>query len=215
VNAVDHDNQTALHFAVGDPGVDIEVVELLLANGADVNTGALHFACANRVAPEVIALLLEKVADVNALDNQNMTALHYAASAPFDPWGGGEVVELLLADRRVDPNIPSVGGWTALHFAANNKNTAVLKALLSDDRTHRTRPTAGQNFIDLQLAQEHYDVALREVKRPHNARFRGLVRAIIVFRRMRLRAAQAAYAPGGAGFATAAASFQALQQQLA
>ena len=54
-----------------------------------------------------------------------------------------------------------------------------------------------------------YDAALRNVKRPRNARFRGLTRAMVVFRRMRLRAAQAVYAPGGAGFAAAAASFNA------
>jgi hypothetical protein len=35
---------------------------------------------------------------------------------------------------------------------------------------------------------------------------------MVAFRRLRLRAAQAVYAPGGAGFAAAAASFNALQR---
>ena len=39
------------------------------------------------------------------------------------------------------------------------------------------------------------------------ARFRGIVRAIIIFRRMRLRAAEAVYDPDGTGYAVAADSF--------
>ena len=39
------------------------------------------------------------------------------------------------------------------------------------------------------------------------ASFRGIIRAIIVFRNMRLRAAEAIYAPGGTGYAVAADSF--------
>ena len=54
-----------------------------------------------------------------------------------------------------------------------------------------------------------YDAALRNVRQPRRARFRGLVRAALAFRRLRLRAAEAVYAPGGTGFAAAAASFNA------
>ena len=39
------------------------------------------------------------------------------------------------------------------------------------------------------------------------ASFRGIIRAIIVFRNMRLRAAEAIYAPGGTGYTVAADSF--------
>ncbi len=38
-------------------------------------------------------------------------------------------------------------------------------------------------------------------------RFKGLVRAIVMLRRIRLRAAEAVYAPGGTGFAAAEESF--------
>ena len=72
---------------------------------------------------------------------------------------------------------------------------AVLELLLADHRTIRIRPDVGG---------EHYDAALFNVKYPRHARFKGLVRAVVVFSRMRLRAAQAVYAPGGTGFAAAA-----------
>ena len=81
----------------------------------------------------------------------------------------------------------------------------MLELLLAHHRVTRTRSTDG----DGPQAQAAYDTALRNVKRPRNARFRGLTRLMVVFRRMRLRAALAVYAPGGTGFAAAAASFQA------
>ena len=76
----------------------------------------------------------------------------------------------------------------------------MLELLLADHRTIRTRPA---------FDGEHYDAALFNVKYARHARFKGLVRAMVAFRRMRLRAAQAVYAPGGAGFAAAAAHFNA------
>ena len=54
---------------------------------------------------------------------------------------------------------------------------------------------------------EKVRAALRAAKQRRNACFKGLVRAIVVLRRMRLRASQTVYAPGGTGFAAAAASF--------
>ena len=58
-------------------------------------------------------------------------------------------------------------------------------------------------------SNQAYDVALRNVKRRRNARFRGLVRFVLLLEPMRLQAATKVYAPGGAGFAAAAASFRA------
>ena len=80
-----------------------------------------------------------------------------------------------------------------------------MELLLADHRTTRIRPPsyAPDEVLDT------YDTALRKVKRPRNARFRGLTRLMVVFRRMRLRAALTVYAPGGTGFAAAAASFHA------
>ena len=81
----------------------------------------------------------------------------------------------------------------------------MLELLLAHHRVTRTRPSDDHG----PQAQAAYDTALRNVKRPRNARFRGLTRLMVVFRRMRLRAALTVYAPGGTGFAAAAASFHA------
>ena len=66
-------------------------------------------------------------------------------------------------------------------------------------------------YLPNDTARAAYDAALCAVKRRRNARFKGLVRAVVTFRRLRLRAAEAAYAPGGAGFVAAAASFDAVR----
>ena len=95
-------------------------------------------------------------------------------------------------------------GTTALLVAAYQGKTAVLELLLGDPRTVRTRPSDKKPE-----AQAAWDAALRIVKRRRYARFRGLTRLMVVLHRMRLRAAHTVYAPGGAGFAAAAASFNA------
>ena len=76
--------------------------------------------------------------------------------------------------------------------------TKTVELLLADSRTKRIK-----NYYEV------YYQALRNVISKRNARFRGLIRAAIVFKRMRLRAALKVYAPGGAGFQAASASFAA------
>ena len=84
----------------------------------------------------------------------------------------------------------------ACEAACDSGNISNIKLLLSDSRTYRNRP------IDEEYAQV-YDEALRHVKSERNARFRGLIRTAVVFRRIRLRAAKIVYAPGGTGFEAA------------
>ena len=138
-------------------------------------------------------------------------------------------MQILLRDDRVDPNAVNRRGHDALRGAAvfsrdamSNSGDAddevgaaggaaerfhpaavnIAQAVLANGRSNRLRPPA-----TLPSERRLFDEALRNVKRPRAARFRGLVLAAVAFRRMRLRAARAVYAPGGSGFAAAAASF--------
>ena len=148
----------------------------------------------------VTLLLANGRVDPNIAEQNGNTALMGAADK-----GHASVVTLLLADDRVDPNMADQIGSTALTCAVFNEDASMLELLLAHHRVTRTRPSDDHG----PQAQAAYDTALRNVKRPRNARFRGLTRLMVVLRRMRLRAALTVYAPGGTGFAAAAASFQA------
>ena len=73
----------------------VEVVKLLLENGADVNTNndigiSALMAASSKGFVKVVKLLLEKGADVNAKNDDNLTALSIASVMGFP-----EVVKLL------------------------------------------------------------------------------------------------------------------------
>lgn len=64
--------------------------------------------------------------DVNAVNAQGFSALHYAA-------GGGHrgVVELLVTVPGVEVHACVSMGWTALHFAANRGSRDIVECLLT------------------------------------------------------------------------------------
>jgi cytohesin len=118
---------TLLHDAALKGHVDI--MELLLSHGAEVNSlnaqgaTALHDAAlaGQRAAADA---LLKHGANINARDSESgATPLHQAAS-----WGRRSVVELLLA-RHADPGIKDKNGRTALDLAVANGQQEVAEVL--------------------------------------------------------------------------------------
>jgi ankyrin repeat protein len=103
-----------------------EIVRMLLDAGADVNadSGAALTAAAGHA--EIVRLLLDRGADVNARRSDGLTPLMSAAGA-----GRVETVKLLL-ERGADPNTKeSAGGLTPLLFAAKySDEPEVIRTLL-------------------------------------------------------------------------------------
>ena len=145
------------------------------------------------------------------------------------------IVNMLLADKRVNPNRTNKNGYTALIWAAERGHGDIVCALIDDPRIDLSCADQEKKAIIAATKNEH-DKALRLLLKSSGQRlsvdeianlvdsnrdfykriltrilrrvlFRGIVRAIIIFRRIRLRAAEAVYAPGGTGYAVAAASF--------
>ena len=163
-------------------------------------------AALNGHAPVVTLLLADKRMDPNMTTKKGNTALMVAAQKGHAP-----VVTLLLANERVNPDMVDSEGNTLLMNATSRRRprlgrrvSSVLELLLANHRIARVRPPVAQGD-----RRDRFDAALYNVKHRRRLRFKGLVRALVAFRRLRLRAAQAAYAPGAPGFAAAAASFEA------
>jgi ankyrin repeat protein len=116
-----------------------QVIELLLANGADVNAGGkvimtpLHFA-ASAGQKDTAELLLAKGADIHAKDGNGWTPLHTAARC-----GKKELVELLLA-KGADTSIKNAYGETPLDVASWTV-VEILRAHMSPGDAKVTVPT--------------------------------------------------------------------------
>ncbi|NCG57103.1 MAG: hypothetical protein GWP35_09400 [Proteobacteria bacterium] len=85
-------------------------------------------AALNSSTPEIVPLLLEKGAEVNARDTDGFTPLMWAARSSTP-----EIVQLLL-EKGADVNARTTGGFTPLMVAAGNSKgkSAEIKQLLID-----------------------------------------------------------------------------------
>lgn len=148
-----NDGYTPLHCAIAEYTPDTkarvtEIVKLLVAKGANVNTPdeegltPLSLACKKEVvAKDLVAALLAartvsvdvpaKVIESN--ENSGWTALFYAVTRPSDPTGTNlEIVKMLLA-RKPDMALTSPRKQTALHhLAAAKMDRADLALALID-----------------------------------------------------------------------------------
>jgi len=132
VDARDKDGGTPLMNAIGCR--DLEIITLLLDNGADVNaTGNFSVTPLTSVArsrPEdeddgtaIVKLLLARGASVNAEEDGMFSPLHSACSS-----GNAEIVKLLLA-AGAKVNATDQDGQTPLQMAKRLDNQEIIKLL--------------------------------------------------------------------------------------
>ena len=111
-------------------GNHFELAHLLHCNGSSVNIrgrdeiSPLHSVSHYRGYTEIIRILLEYGADINAQNDVGATPLHWAANQ-----GYSEVVCVLL-EQGADPNIPNNGHATPLHRAVQAKSAATVRLFL-------------------------------------------------------------------------------------
>lgn len=153
------DGFNALFYAIEYQFAD--VARTLLDGGADANarlpaaiaqghTALMH--AAQRNAPQLATLLLQKGARVDAIDSQGRTALFYAAQH--------DAVAVLDVLKRHRANIRHQDhhGDTALHAIAVRSDDAVVSWLLANGMPAATRNQAGETALT--LAAFHGNTAL-------------------------------------------------------
>lgn len=125
-SAKDDEGATAL-TAAAEAG-DVDLVQKLLADGADVNShdGDGWTALMSATAAghrQIVELLLSAGADVNAKTNFGLTALMSAAGS-----GRTEVVELLV-EKGADIKAKDNNTWTALIWASSEGHKDAVEVL--------------------------------------------------------------------------------------
>ncbi len=114
---------------------DIKTIRLLIENGQDISAmtwgengaKALHLTAADEETTELIDIILETGKfDINGVDNDGRTPLHYAIERP----GPVTINARRLIKMGADPGIADKNGVTPLHMAARNIETMDLIELL-------------------------------------------------------------------------------------
>jgi ankyrin repeat protein len=153
-NATDAARQVPLLVAVRKGHAD--VVTTLLDYGADPWTqddkwSALMLASFLGEI-DIVQRLLDRDANLKAVDDRGMTALMLAAST-----GHVDVVKALL-DKGADVNAHDAAGYTPLMMAANNGETAVAEALTQAGANPDARNPQGKTAKDYAALNGHTDI---------------------------------------------------------
>lgn len=93
-------------------------------------------------AHRVVALLIDRGADVNARTEFDWVPLHYAAASE-----SGKIAELLI-DNGANLDIANDDGLTPLHFAVDFGNVQMVRLLLAGGANVNTRDREGRTPLD-------------------------------------------------------------------
>ncbi len=131
-------------------------LEAWLAEGADVQSELANATLAGD--PERIRFLVEKGADLNALDNQGYAPIHTAARSR-----DVETLELLL-ELGANPDTKDGDGYTAVLHAAMRDDVETIKALAKAGANTEIRSEADAMPLGIAIAEDHYAAAIALVE---------------------------------------------------
>lgn len=134
----------------------VEIAQLLISNGADVNVTdpssrtSVHLAV-ERNLPELIPLLAKNGAKLNTLDNVGWAPLHWAAAKDRM-----EVTSLLI-DVGADVHATSQLGGSVLHEAASSGSAEMIQLLIDAGVDPNVIANDGGRAFDVALKYENTD----------------------------------------------------------
>uniref|UniRef100_A0A3Q3M1H7 Ankyrin repeat and kinase domain containing 1 n=1 Tax=Mastacembelus armatus TaxID=205130 RepID=A0A3Q3M1H7_9TELE len=150
------EKKSLLHYTVASG--DAESVKHVLSLGAEVNCATSSGYTPLIIAVlfyDVITLLLEHGAAVNQGDEDQWTALHFAAQN-----GNDRTVRLLL-DKGAIVDAKEKSGWMPLHLASQNGHETVVRLLLSrlsDEAVRQEEEKQGRTPLHLASAYGHVNI---------------------------------------------------------
>jgi len=152
----DNSRMTPLHWAAYNGG--FKVTELLLHKGAFLEARdcygrtALHMVTASALNTntkiEVIQLLADNNADINAKARDGSTALHTATNR------GQEAVVRRLIDNGADKDARDSWGQTALHRAAYGGDEAIIRFLFEHHTDKDVKDNSGNTALHIAACSE-------------------------------------------------------------
>lgn len=132
VGDIDPQGRTELHMAAQSSSV--KLVQQLLDYGSKVNaidiegcTPLMRAIKFSRRPDLVVRLLLDNDANIAVKDKLGRSALHYSAGLK-----GNRKISQVLIHKGADIHAVDIHGNTALHLAANNRNTHTAELLLQN-----------------------------------------------------------------------------------
>ncbi|WP_333023964.1 ankyrin repeat domain-containing protein [Wolbachia endosymbiont of Pentidionis agamae] len=131
----------------------LEIIELLLKKGADINakneggnTSIYEAIKSNNF--KIMERLFNKGAKIDLNNNSNQTLLHIAASNSFYSYdttnSGVKIMEFLLK-HNLDINIKDEGGNTPMHYAIRSRNPRMIKILYDNNANITIKNNEGKN----------------------------------------------------------------------
>jgi ankyrin repeat protein len=163
VSVLDSGNCLALHYAMSNWRIlnRTEVLDALAKYDVDVNISAcdglspLHIA-SKHGSPLLFQWLLNRGANLQAVDHEGRTVLHAAAANDKDMRG---VILRALLDKGIDPNVVDESGMSPLHnvfFWQNGRFELNLQQEgFTRERRQRTLHTTKEYKTKLQLLLEY------------------------------------------------------------
>jgi len=143
VHSLGKTKMTELHFAAQNN--DVDVAKRFIAKGWDVNSKDLNMETPLTYAAgssgEMIRLLLEKGADVNAQNLKGNTALHIATRQ-----GKTDMTHLLITSG-AKVNLANKDGETPLYHAALSGQAEAIRLLLDQHADIKLQPTSASTLL--------------------------------------------------------------------
>ena len=140
---------------------DIETIEMLLQNGADVNAKDDNYGFTPLIKASmlgdtvVVSMLLEKGADVNAKNYRNQTSLWWASMRGFI-----DIVDMLL-EKGADVNVKDLtNNSTALLNASSEGFTEIARMLLDNGADVNVTNYDGDTALTVAFWKGHEEIVL-------------------------------------------------------